>query len=100
MYNETQCDNNLQKIWSIIGPQQNRTKGPFHRIRNAYNSSKYCIDNNISGDFLEFGVWKGGIIGCMSILAQQENKKERRLYKGRTRKRRNRKLTTTIKFAD
>ena len=33
-------------------------------------------------------------------LAQQENKKERRLYKGRTRKRRNRKLTTTIKFAD
>jgi O-methyltransferase len=73
-YNEIQMDNNLQKIWSIIGPQQNRTKGPFHRIRNAYNSSKYCINNNISGDFLEFGVWKGGIIGCMTLLAQQENK--------------------------
>jgi len=72
--NELHKDVNLLKLWNIVGPQQNRTKGPFHRIRNAYNCSKYCIDNNISGDFLEFGPWKGGIIGCMSWLAQNENK--------------------------
>lgn len=49
----------LDECWSKIGPQQNRTKCPYHRVRNLFNHCSNYIDNNINGDFVEIGVWKG-----------------------------------------
>jgi len=39
------------------------------RIEFLYNSLNYILKNNIDGDFVECGVWKGGnIIGIMKFL--------------------------------
>ena len=67
----------LDKIWSIVGHEkgkaQNRTKCPYHRARTLYNCCENIIENNIEGDFLEAGCWKGGMSGLMGVLAEQEN---------------------------
>lgn len=69
----------LEQIWSVIGPQQNRTKCPYHRVRTLYNCCYDVIDNNIEGDFVEAGVWKGGMTGLMGVMAENENK-NRKVY--------------------
>lgn len=67
----------LDEIWSKIGPQQNRTKCPFHRIENLFNRCKEVIENDIPGDFVEAGVWKGGASALMGMLCEKENKDRR-----------------------
>jgi len=64
----------LEQIWNVVGPQQNRTKAPLHRARTVYNAGIDVINNNIEGDFSEFGTWKGGLTGLMGVLCDNERK--------------------------
>lgn len=59
-------------IWNIIGPQQNRTKCPPCRAFNAYKSFINISKNNIKGDCVELGVWKGGISALFGKLCEEE----------------------------
>lgn len=64
----------LKKLWSIVGPQQNRTKAPYHRVRTTYNACSNMIEKDIYGDFVEVGTWKGGITAVMGHICDKENK--------------------------
>lgn len=64
----------LDDIWGKIGPQQNRTKCPFHRIENLFNKCAEVIEAGIPGDFVEAGVWKGGASALMGTLCDVEAK--------------------------
>jgi len=67
-------EEDFNHIWGIIGPQQNRTKCPEHRARNAFEKAKHIIDNEIEGDFVEAGCWKGGISALLGYMCEKENK--------------------------
>ena len=43
------------------------TAGFYH----TYEMAKYCIENNIKGDFVEMGVAAGTQIGVMGIVCQE-----------------------------
>ena len=64
----------LDECWSKIGPQQNRTKCPYHRVRNLFTHCSNYIDNSIEGDFVEVGTWKGGCSALMGKMCDLEGK--------------------------
>jgi hypothetical protein len=47
---------------------------------NLYNATRYVVENDIPGDFVECGVWRGGsaMITALTLLSLPES--ERRLY--------------------
>jgi hypothetical protein len=58
---------NLNKFINIVKPF---TMTSVERITELYNSLEYIRMNNIKGDFVECGVWKGGnIIGILEYLS-------------------------------
>ena len=50
------------------------------RIYALYNSVKYILDNNIAGDFVECGVWRGGSSMIVAKMLQNRGINNRRLY--------------------
>jgi O-methyltransferase len=67
-------DQTLDDLWCIVGPQQNRTKAPFERMQTVFSACKDVIENNVNGDLVEAGVWKGGLSATMGHLCELENK--------------------------
>lgn len=63
----------LSFLWNKVGPQQNRTKCPYHRIRNLFNLCSNVIHDGIVGDFVEVDVWKGGSSAVMGALCELED---------------------------
>lgn len=51
----------LAKPYTMLGEE---------RIGNIYECLKYIVDNNIEGDIVQCGVWKGGIIYAMIQLLE------------------------------
>ena len=48
------------------------------RMYTLYNSIKYVLDNNIEGDIVECGVWKGGsMMLCADILLNRNIKNKK-----------------------
>lgn len=50
------------------------------RIYALYKSVKYIVDNNIKGDFVECGVYKGGSAMVIAYTLLQLNDKKRKIY--------------------
>lgn len=69
--NEFYKDNDL-RIISFVKPYTLTTK---ERIFALIESVRYVIDNNIEGDFVECGVWKGGSVMTMAKVLLQEGQK-------------------------
>ena len=68
------AEEDFNHIWSVIGPQQNRTKCPEWRARNAFDKAKEIIEAGIEGDFVEAGCWKGGISALFGYMCEKEGK--------------------------
>lgn len=54
------------------------TMTSMERIYALYNSCKYIIENDILGDFVECGVWKGGsamVVACTLLKLNAANRK-------------------------
>jgi O-methyltransferase len=57
------------KIENFISVVKPYTMTSIDRIKSLYNSLEYIRLNNIEGDIVECGVWKGGnILGCLEYL--------------------------------
>jgi len=52
----------------------NRTMIGRSRMNNLINLCNRCSDSNLQGAFIEAGVWLGGAVAMMSLLAKKENK--------------------------
>ena len=64
-------DNDLRTI-SFVKPYTLTTK---ERIFALIESVRYVIENNIEGDFVECGVWKGGSVMTMAKVLLEEGQK-------------------------
>ncbi len=52
----------------------------FERMYALYKAVKYIIENDIDGDFVECGVWKGGSVMLMAIVLSELGVKDRKIY--------------------
>src|SRR3989344_6534100 len=53
---------------------------PVARLISLYTQVKYCEQNNVKGDYMECGVWKGGAVGLMALTNQLYGIKRRNLF--------------------
>lgn len=59
--NETAPELNDQELEIILDVHKNSySMSSISRMINVVKSCKYCVENNIPGDFVECGVWRGG----------------------------------------
>lgn len=50
------------------------------RLYSLYQSVHYVVGNNIPGDFVECGVWKGGSCMMMALVLKRLNVNDRKIY--------------------
>ena len=50
---------------------ENYTMLPIERLVDLYFTIIQLRQRKVPGDFVEFGVWKGGALGCMALAANQ-----------------------------
>jgi len=50
------------------------------RLYSVYKSVEYCINNNIEGDYVECGVWKGGSSMMIALSLLKNNIKDKKIY--------------------
>ena len=72
-----QPDDILKKHLEIINTN---TMVSIEGLISLYDQIKYLEENNISGDFVECGVWKGGCVGLMALANKRFGKKNRNLH--------------------
>ncbi|MCU0437170.1 MAG: TylF/MycF family methyltransferase [Raineya sp.] len=73
--NELAFDKEFMEIYNLCKPY---TMTSLARMYALYQSVKYVVQNNIEGDFVECGVWKGGssmLIARYLQIHQVRNKK-------------------------
>jgi O-methyltransferase len=70
-------DHDFLKIYEKCRPY---TMTSVERAYALYNSCKYIITNNIEGDFVECGVWKGGSSMIMALSLVSLNVTNRKIY--------------------
>lgn len=56
------------------------TMTSLERMYSLYQSLNYIIDNNIPGDLVECGVWKGGSSRMMALLLKERGVTNRKLH--------------------
>ena len=56
------------------------TMTSVERVYSLYKSVEYVIDNDIDGDFVECGVWKGGSAMVILLTLMKHNIKDKKLY--------------------
>jgi O-methyltransferase len=56
------------------------TMTSVERMYSLYLSLNYVIDNNVGGDFVECGVWKGGSSMLISLFLKQKGITDRKIY--------------------
>jgi hypothetical protein len=71
-------DMEIEEFISIVKPY---TMTSVERIRSLFQSLEYIRKNNIQGDIVECGVWKGGnILGCLEYMKHYDINKTVWLY--------------------
>lgn len=58
----------------------NNTMTSVDSLYYTYKSTKYVIENNIGGDFVECGVWKGGNTMMVALTLMKLKNYERKIY--------------------
>lgn len=56
------------------------TMTSIERMYALYNAVKYVVQNNIEGDFVECGVWRGGSSMMIALTLNSMNIKDRKIY--------------------
>ena len=65
---------------SIINQVLPYTMTSIERLYNLIKSVQYIIQNNIKGDFVECGVWKGGSVMAIALTLQKLSIYDRKIY--------------------
>lgn len=70
-------DTEFMKLYEQCKPY---TMTSAERLYGLYKSVIYIIDNNIAGDFVECGVWKGGSSMMIALCLKLRNVQNRKIY--------------------
>ena len=79
MLNKRQTSNffNFEQMNNIFNKVKNLTLLSQERVNINIQSINYIIDNNIDGDVVEIGVYKGGSILSLMLQLEYRNHKNR-----------------------
>ena len=70
-------NNEFMELYALCKPY---TMTSVERMYSLYLSVKYVLDNNIKGDFVECGVWKGGSTMLIASYLQLKGFSDRKIY--------------------
>jgi O-methyltransferase len=70
-------DDNFWKIYNFCKPY---TMTSVERMHSLYCAVYYILANNIKGDFVECGVWRGGSSMLIASILQINGIKDRKIY--------------------
>ena len=84
-YSKKQTSNSFVDIqdeafWEIFNACKPYTMTSVERMYALYNSVNYVLDNNIQGDFVECGVWRGGSSMLLALALKKRNITDRKIY--------------------
>lgn len=69
-----------EEAYEALQITQSYSMMPPVNLVTLYEQAAYCEKNNIDGDFVECGVWKGGAIGMMALANKRFGSKARKLH--------------------
>lgn len=78
-YRKYPCDFNEThtRVWEAVKPY---TMTTLTRVGVLVDAVRYLVANNVEGDFVECGVWKGGSAMAMAMALQECGEKTREIY--------------------
>ena len=65
------------KIWDTVKPF---TMTTAESVRVLIDAVKYVVENNVEGDLVECGVWKGGSAMTIALALKEMGKEDREIY--------------------
>ena len=74
---EYRSDPEFMELYALCNPY---TMTSIERMYSLYLSTKYILNNDIKGDFVECGVWRGGCPMLIAKMLQNRNIRERKIY--------------------
>ncbi len=74
---DIETDEKFLKYYQKIKPY---TLVPIERCFTLYQSVNYILKNNIAGDFVECGVWKGGSCMLIALILKDAAVTDRKIY--------------------
>jgi hypothetical protein len=66
--------------WEIINFVRPYTMTSVERLKSLSDAVNYVVENNIEGDFVECGTWKGGSVMCMQKKLMLLNQIDRKFW--------------------
>lgn len=67
----------FMEMWQICST---KSMTSIERMFSLYTSTEYVLKNNIKGDFVECGVWKGGSSLLIALILKKNNITDRNIY--------------------
>jgi len=67
----------FEQIYSLCKEYTMTSK---ERMFALYNATKYIVESNIPGDFVECGVWRGGSAMLIALTLKSAKSKKRKIY--------------------
>lgn len=78
--NEKQYPDIEKDFWKYYNTCKPYTGSSVERLYSLYKSIEYIIQNNIPGDFVECGVWKGGVPMFIANVLLKNGINNRKIY--------------------
>ena len=69
-----------EEFWEIYNLCKDYTMTSVERMYSLYSSVNYVLENNIEGDFVECGVWRGGSSMLMAKMLKNRSISDRKIY--------------------
>lgn len=74
-------DTDFQQVYQKVGSRQNKfTMTPMERCWALYQATRYVSKSEITGDFVECGVWRGGSSMLAALTLMSLNDCEKKIY--------------------
>ncbi|MBP6455164.1 MAG: class I SAM-dependent methyltransferase [Chitinophagaceae bacterium] len=77
---EKYADIDSAHFWDLYKLCKPFTMTSVERMFALYNATNYVLDNNIEGDFVECGVWRGGSAMMVAYILKNRNVLDRKIY--------------------
>lgn len=68
------------EFWEIYNECKTYTMTSLERMYSLYKSVDYVLNNNIAGDFVECGVWRGGSSMLLAYMLKNRGISEKKIY--------------------